>query len=403
MAKQIDLSYAIGLPPEKAIEYFKSKGLVLTWDWNDLWQEAHSKAFTIAKVMRMDILQDIKGKLDKALENGTTLQDFRKNLEPTLKAKGWWGYKFVSKEDGTLERVLEGSPWRLKTIFQTNMQNALSAGKYKEQMELKDERPYWQYVAVMDSRTRPAHRLLNGKVFRYDDPFWETHYPPLGFNCRCRVRALSEDEVKARGLKIESAQGKIKWVDQVVNKKTGVIEKVAVFKDDETGKSIPTDAGFSYNPGEAAFFPNLDKYDYKVAKQWIMGALTSPDFLAFWDGIIKGNYPVAVIDKKYMDAIKSKSQVVNLSSDTLKKQILEHPEITLKIYQQLPNIIENAQLIVKDRDTAFVFLRIDKEIYYGAIKTTKTGLTNFLTSLRKAELNDIKAIKKKGEIIKDEL
>jgi len=336
------------------------------------------------------------------LQDGTTFQDFKKTLEPTLRAKGWWGYKYVSK-NGTLERVLEGSPWRLKTIFQTNMQNALSAGKYKEQMDLKTERPYWQYVAVMDSRTRPAHRLLNGKVFRYDDEFWKTHYPPLGYNCRCRVRALSEEEVKERGLIVESAKGNIKWTDKIVNKKTGAIEKVANFIDPITGKAVATDLGFSYNPGEAAFFPNLDKYDYEIAKQWVMGALTSPDFLAFYEGKIKGDYPVAVIDNKYMSAIKSKSQAVYLSSETLGKQLREHKEIEINVYQALPEIIEKAQLVVKDRDTAFVFFTIDKEIYYGAIKTTATGQTNYITSLRKAELKDIKAIKKKGIVIKDEI
>ena len=356
----VDLSYAIGLPPEKAIEYFKSKGYVFSWDWWDTWQEAHAKAFTVAKAMRMDILQDIREMVQKALQEGITFQQFKKELEPRLKAKGWWGYKFVSYPDGRVEKILEGSPWRLKTIYRTSLQTAYMSGRYKAMMENVDNRPYWQYLAVLDSRTRPAHKALHGMVFRYDDPFWQTHYPPLGFNCRCRVRALSKKDIDEKGLPVSSAEGKITWEDALVSKKTGEIRPVAVYKDPLTGMKIPTDVGFSYNPGEASWFPDLDKYPYDVAKTWIQGGLTGPDFKAFFDGKIKGNFPVAVLDEDYKKAIGAKSHVVYLSDETLSKQrgwikgVTGHPELTLEEYQKIPSIISKGQLIIQDSDLTLV-------------------------------------------------
>jgi len=195
-----DLSYAIGLPPEQAIKYFQAKGYQITWDWHEMWQEAHAKAFTVAKVSRLDLLQDIRGAVDKALVNGTTLADFRKELEPIMKAQGWWGRAPVTGAQ-------LGSPHRLETIFRTNLQTAYSAGRYKEAKENADDRPYWQYIAVMDIRTRPAHAALNGKIFRHDDVFWDTHHPPLGFRCRCRTRAFTEKDIAKKGLKVLSGEG----------------------------------------------------------------------------------------------------------------------------------------------------------------------------------------------------
>lgn len=260
-----DLLYAIGLPPAKAIEYFKSKGYTFSWDWWDTWQEAHAKAFTVTKVMRMDILQDIRDMIKKALDEGITFQQFKKELEPKLKAKGWWGKKLLGDETGAKEVQL-GSPHRLKTIYQTNLQTAYNAGRWKEQMDNVDNRPYLQYVAVMDKRTRPAHASLNGKVFPADDPFWNTHYPPLGFRCRCRVRALSEKNIKDRGHTVESSKGKLSTEDRLVSKRTGELQAVTVYRDPLTGQEISPDVGFNYNPGKAAWQPDMQGYNKDIAK-----------------------------------------------------------------------------------------------------------------------------------------
>ena len=55
------------LAPSLAIKYFKNKNNKFSWDWYELWQDAHKKSFTVAKVMREDILKDIRSALDKAL------------------------------------------------------------------------------------------------------------------------------------------------------------------------------------------------------------------------------------------------------------------------------------------------------------------------------------------------
>lgn len=254
MPDKVDLSAVFGLPPDKAIEYFQSKGYAITWNWRDLWQESQAKSFTVAKVLNTDILNDIRGALDDALNNGTTLHDFKKNLTPVLQAKGWWGKtEHTDTTTGEVSAAQLGSPRRLKTIYQTNLQTAYMAGRYRSMMESADSHPYWQYVAVLDRRTRPTHRAMNGRVFRYDDALWGAMYPPNGFNCRCRVNPLTADAVKRENIMVESSKGRL--IDHEISLKDGstVPVKALRIKVDGQDKLFSPDAGWSYNPGKSVF------------------------------------------------------------------------------------------------------------------------------------------------------
>ncbi len=243
-----DLKALFKLSPSMAIKYFKNKNSKLSWDWHDVWQSAHQKTFTVAKLMKEDVLQDIRDALDKALADGQTFQQFQKELKPTLQKKGWWGEQFVGDSQGNIEHAQMGSLSRLKTIYQVNMQTSYMAGRYQTQMDNADNRPYWQYVAVMDRRTRPEHAELNERTFRYDDPFWNSFYPPNGWRCRCRVRALSKEDLY--GANADNSKGYLSEEMALVSKKTGEMKPVAVYTDPLTGHKIKPDVGWSYNPGK---------------------------------------------------------------------------------------------------------------------------------------------------------
>ena len=86
--KNIDLSFALGLPPEDAIKYFQSKGYKFSYDWHETKNGAHSKAFTVAKAMKLDILSDIRESVDNSISKGMTFEEFRRELEPKLRSKG---------------------------------------------------------------------------------------------------------------------------------------------------------------------------------------------------------------------------------------------------------------------------------------------------------------------------
>ena len=175
-------------------------------------------------------------------------KEFQKELKPTLQKKGWWGEQIVVDTQGNAEKVQLGSMYRLKTIYAVNMQTSYMTGRYKTQMDNTDNRPYWEYVAVLDSKTRPEHAQLHGLVYRYDDPFWASFYPPNGWRCRCRVNALSNYNLQKKNIKPSDSTGTLSQEMRLVSKKSGEYKPVTVYTDPLTGKKIAPDVGWSHNP-----------------------------------------------------------------------------------------------------------------------------------------------------------
>jgi SPP1 gp7 family putative phage head morphogenesis protein len=224
------------LPPEEAIAYFQQKGFRFSWRWQEMWHEDHAKAFTVAKAMRLDILKDIRSELDRALNDGTTFADFKKSLTPTLQRKGWWGRQSVGGETVQL-----GSPRRLATIFNVNIQTAYSVGHYRAMTDpdVLEARPYWRYVAVNDGKTRPQHRAWHNTILPADHPWWNTHYPPCAWNCRCTVVCLSAGEMRRDGQNV--TQRPDNSTEMKKNPRTG---EMAAYP-------AGIDPSWDYNPGKA--------------------------------------------------------------------------------------------------------------------------------------------------------
>ncbi|WP_438805524.1 phage head morphogenesis protein [Sodalis sp. (in: enterobacteria)] len=202
----------------------------------------------MAGILKLDVLTDMKTTLADSLRHGKTLTQFQDEVLPLLQRKGWLGKGLKASADGDLEgkKLL---PYRLETIFRTNTQPAYMAGRHQRLRENVSQRPYWQYVAVMDSPTRPSHAALHGWVFRYDDAGWDTLFPPNGYNCRSRTRALTADQLARHPIGLESTDDYRVTVDQPqgVNGKT---RPVTGLKDPKSGHVFTPDAGFHLNPGK---------------------------------------------------------------------------------------------------------------------------------------------------------
>ncbi|RXF00396.1 phage minor head protein [Pseudoalteromonas sp. PS5] len=247
----IDLSIAFNKPPTDAVAYFKSKGYAISDEWHDVLTTAHAKAFTVARVQSMEVLEAIRKYTDTALAEGLTAKQFREQLTPELQRLGWWGK--TKNEQG--DEIQLGSPYRLNNIYRTNLQTAYMSGRYRRMLARSKTHPYWQYVAIDDAQTRPEHKLLHGKVFRFDDPIWQTIYPPNGWGCRCRVRALTEAQVKARGLTLEDGSGYVQQFDaEIVSRGSGEVKTTEHARVKlPSGDVMTPDVGWAYSPGQSAF------------------------------------------------------------------------------------------------------------------------------------------------------
>lgn len=74
----------------------------------------------------------------------------------------------------------------LRAEYNFVQSSAQMAAKW-EQFSEDGDRYNLQYRTAGDSKVRPAHAALNGVTLPPSDPFWQTYYPPNGWNCRCTV------------------------------------------------------------------------------------------------------------------------------------------------------------------------------------------------------------------------
>lgn len=223
-----------GQPIATAVEALAGKVNLPTEHWYDLLGEAHARGFVVAGATKDALLTDFHGAINQAISKGTTLQQFRQQFDDIVARHGW-EYK-------------GGRNWRSQIIYNTNIQTAYQAGRYAELNDLAESgmAPYWEYRTKEDGRVRPQHQSWDGLLLPADDPWWDSHFPPNGWNCRCRVWPRTKGDLRRSG-KTGPDQapndGTVPWT----NPATGEVMAIP--------KGI--DPGWAYNPGKASFGKKL--------------------------------------------------------------------------------------------------------------------------------------------------
>ena len=231
------LQLALNLPFQEQIDFFRAKLNLPTERWDDIWKGAHDRAFVVAGAMKADLLDDLRRAVSPLQR--TTLELFRKDFNAIVSKHGWHGW--------TGEGTQAGEAWRTKVIYETNVRTSHAAGRYRQltDPDTLKAMPYWRYVhndSVM--HPREEHLAWHGLTLPATHEFWQTHFAPNGWGCRCKIVAQRQP---GKGDKARPPDG---W------------DKI----DSKTGEQIGIDKGWGYAPGANAATPLRDLIDKKLIK-----------------------------------------------------------------------------------------------------------------------------------------
>lgn len=364
------------LPPAEAIEYFRQKGFATGFDYRDVWQAEHQAAFTVAKVMQLDILQDIRAEIDRALVEGTTLQDFRKRLTPTLQEKGWWGRQ-VQRDPltGAEGEVQLGSPRRLKVIYDTNLRTAHSEGQWARIQDNKEAFPYLEYDGNNSEHPRLDHSAWDGLTLPVDHPFWQAHFPVKAYGCKCRARPRTASQVERSGRPVGPAP--VVPLVPYVNKRTGEVQQIPA----------GVDPSFHYPPGGRRgslarhLVEKLEGAPPPLARASVADLVNGPAF-ATWYTQPAGRFPVALLPKGAAERLGAPSQVLSLSEETLAAQLKGQPRIVMEDYQRLQNLLD-AGALIEQRGGVLLYVLEQADGSVLAAEVERNGAAVQLTRLRR--------------------
>ena len=410
-----------GPPPKEALDYFRGRDLRPGFSFRDVWLYEHAYAFTVAKAMEMDLLADIRAEIDRAIAEGRTLAQFRKDLTPILQKKGWWGKKDLrDPKTGKIARAQLGSPNRLRTIYRANLRAARAAGQWDRAQRTKKTHPYFLYELGPSKKHRDQHVAWAGTILPVDDPWWDDHFPPNGWGCKCRVRQISAREAERRGGATARPP-----------------RDARTMTNPRTGMRFEVDRGL-----DPAWASNSGKFRGKVLMDHLNGAIEAADpaharaaILSLRQGpipqwfhrqagtfakenpeianadIVKikdqgfkdrlGHLPVALFGDRARAQMKpltepkvTPTRLVLLSPENAVKQAARHPEIGISEYHRLPEIIEDGEFF-KSRDgkNLLFFHQLDGRLCRAVVKQTRNNEL-FLTTFHFARPRQLVALRK---------
>ncbi|WP_417436576.1 phage minor head protein [Hoeflea sp.] len=344
---------ALDLPFNEAIAFLRQKTAIPTEGWRDVWNGAHSKMFMVAGANSRAIVEDFLASIAKALEQGTTLADFRQDFDAIVRRHGW----SYNGERG----------WRTQTIFETNLRTAYAAGRYAQTSgpDTLAAFPYWQYNHSGAVHPRVDHLAWNGLCLAADDPFWDTNYPPNGFRCGCFVTPVSRPALRRLG-------------------KAGPDQSPDL---DQLGTDQPrgVDPSFAYNPGKAWLEQTAPGPVAVSADEAQVAAFVSSSLRGKWpDGTWT---PVAIASEEMSASLAVKAGTeIRLSADTIRSH-LKHKVATPAAYGVLPAHLVRTGRLVKNAEGKWgITSDFEGAAWYAALKIVRKldGRQEvYLTSLRR--------------------
>jgi uncharacterized protein with gpF-like domain len=138
-----------------------------------------SRAFTMARIGDLDVLQQIHDELTIAINDGETFAAFKKRLADVRERTGWTGT----------------NNWHYRLVYDQNLGMAYTAGRYRQGSEAG-----LKVVRILPSisvEPRAEHAVYAGQMFRMEPG---SILPPWDFNCQCGWEWVFDAELEAMGI-----------------------------------------------------------------------------------------------------------------------------------------------------------------------------------------------------------
>ena len=169
---------------DEAVEWFGNRFPITEEIAAELGEYAGPRAWKIAGVAQLDIVQDVHSSLERAIATGIPFEEWQDEVEEALTKA--WGRKDTA---------------RLETIFINATQSSYNAGRWSQMTDpaVLPLRPFGMYDSVLDTRTTPFCRAWDGVILPLEEFAERGACPQTHHRCRAGIRSLRPAEVKRRG------------------------------------------------------------------------------------------------------------------------------------------------------------------------------------------------------------
>ena len=397
-------------PPSEVPEYFERKALAPAFKWLDVWGEEHSYAFMVSGAVELELTRTFRDSIATALRDGQSFETWRLKIREDLSRLGWYGPRVVSDPEGLEpDRIVDfSSTRRLRTIFWANMNSARAAGQWQRAQRTKKYLPYFLYIRTTSKDPREEHLEWVGIILPVDHPFWQTHFPPNGWGCKCQVMQITEREAK-RLLALKPEPGGIRYTTEVPdlgppvmhrNRRTGEITMVPA----------GIDPGWHTNPGYARATTLLRNLDARI--QEAPPAEAQAKLIEMWaDPFLrvapllpeKTWLPAGLSPRLAEELAGAVSPLVSIAADTIVTRLVRHG-MSMDDFALLPKIIDAGTILADDRgDPAVraIIARVGKTWWRVFVKLSAGGYLR-VNSMHQRRVEEIvKALARAGLSLDD--
>jgi SPP1 gp7 family putative phage head morphogenesis protein len=176
------------VPHQEAIDFIKSKPIVSREVFDGLLSELRARAFTITGIEApANVLQNVRD-IIASLPAGFSWDKVKSQIVDAISP--WMIDEAANAEEQAAQ--LAGAEAKAELLLRVHGQEAYQASAYQVMRRQQKVFKYWLYQTMGDSHVRPAHAALEGLVLPADSPFWDTHFPPWDWGCRCIAIPISD-------------------------------------------------------------------------------------------------------------------------------------------------------------------------------------------------------------------